>query len=142
MVSFVSMRVLALGAPRRVNRGDSVFTPDSRPLMSESITTTPERVRVRAVVWGIHRDAEIAALNHLLGKQWLRAYRFEVVGADFVITGAPCPLDLKDANVLAHRSTYGWAWILRAADDPHPAATLELVEPGDHAGVAGGRGGV
>jgi hypothetical protein len=104
--------------------------------------TVAGRVRVRAVVWGIHRDAEIAALNHLLGKQWLRAYRFEVVGADFVITGAPCPLDLKDPYVLARKATYGWAWILRAADDPHPAATLELGEPGERTGVAGERGGV
>lgn len=83
-----------------------------------------QRVRVRAVVWGIHRDAETTALEHVRSGQWIGAHRYEVVGADFVIGGAPCPLDVKHESVLAHRSTYGWAWIVRTADNPSPAPTV------------------
>jgi hypothetical protein len=93
-------------------------------------------------VWGIHRDAEVAALNHLLGRLWPGSHRYEIVGADFLLSGAPCPLDLRHDTVLARKATYGWAWILRAADDPHPAATVELGAPAGCAGPDSSRGGV
>jgi hypothetical protein len=101
-----------------------------------------EPVRVRAIVWGIHHSAKTTAHDHLRGRLWPGAYGFDVIGADFLLSGAPCPLDLKHETVLARKATYGWAWILRAADDPHPAATLDLGVPGERTGVVGERGGV